>query len=98
MKALDRKLFRDLVALKGQVVTIAVVVACGVASYVTLLSAFASIERSRAAYYEAQRFPDVFAHLERAPSGLEARVAALPGVAEAETRIVHSALIPIAAA
>ena len=96
MKALDRKLFRDLVALKGQVVTIAVVVACGVASYVTLLSAFASIERSRAAYYEAQRFPDVFAHLERAPSGLEARVAALPGVAEAETRIVHSALIPIA--
>lgn len=95
MKALDRKLFRDLARLKGQVLTIALVLACGVASYVTLVGTFAAIERARASYYEGQRFPDVFAALERAPRSLEPRVATLPGVAEASTRIVSPALVPL---
>ncbi|MGE3674092.1 MAG: ABC transporter permease, partial [Polyangiaceae bacterium] len=84
MRALDQKLLRDLVGLKAQVLTIALVVACGIASYVTLHSAYDSLIYSRDAYYEHNRFPDAFAHLERAPKPLAKRLALLPGVSSVE--------------
>ncbi|MGE0328986.1 MAG: ABC transporter permease, partial [Polyangiaceae bacterium] len=95
MRALDQKLLRDLVGLKAQVLTIALVVACGIASYVTLHSAYDSLIYSRDAYYEHNRFPDAFAHLERAPKPLAKRLALLPGVSSVETRIQEVALVPI---
>lgn len=95
MKALDHKLLRDLVLLKGQVLTIALVVACGIASYVTLHSAYDSLIYSRDAYYEHNRFPDAFVHLERAPKPLAKRLELLPGVASIETRIQETALVPV---
>jgi ABC-type sugar transport system ATPase subunit len=79
LRALDRKLIRDLWAMKGQSLAIASVIAAGVAMFVTYLSNFDSLQRTRAAYYESARFADVFALLKRAPSSLEARIAALPG-------------------
>jgi putative ABC transport system permease protein len=38
MKALDRKLFRDLVHFRGQLLAIALVVACGIATFVAMQS------------------------------------------------------------
>ena len=43
MRALDRKLLRDLQRMRAQVITIALVVACGIASYVTIEGTHASL-------------------------------------------------------
>jgi len=63
VRALDRKLLRDLVHLRGQVLAIALVVACGVATVVTTRTAYDSLVSARADYYARYRFADVFAHL-----------------------------------
>jgi putative ABC transport system permease protein len=95
VKALDRKLLRDLRRLKGQVTSIAAVVACGVASVIAMRSTLDSIVRARDAYYANSRFPHVFASLKRAPEPLAQRVSSLPGVAVAETRITAGALLRV---
>jgi putative ABC transport system permease protein len=95
VSALDRKLLRDLGRLKGQVLTIALVVACGIASFAALRSTFHSLIESRDTYYERYRFGDVFAHLERAPEALAERIEAIPGVARVYTRVVEAALLPV---
>ena len=53
--------------MKGQALAIAMVVAAGMAMYVMYLSNFESLRATRDAYYEQQRFADVFASLKRAP-------------------------------
>lgn len=95
MRPLHRKLLRDLSALRGQVLTVALVIAAGIASFVSLRSTYSSLEFSRDAYYERSRFADVFATLERAPEALGERVAQLPGVAFAHTRVVVNARLPL---
>jgi putative ABC transport system permease protein len=88
VKALDRKLLRDLARMKGQVLTIALVVACGIAAFVSALTTYQSLRSSQATFYETARFGQVFARLERAPATLEARLREISGVAEVETRLV----------
>src|SRR5690606_12790581 len=78
--ALDLKLIRDLAAMRTQALAIALVIAAGIAMFVAYLSNFDSLDRARADYYLRQRFADVFAGVRRAPEGLAARVAELPGV------------------
>jgi putative ABC transport system permease protein len=95
VRAIDRKLLRDLVRLRGQVLTIALVVACGIASYVAMQSAFESLRRSRDLYYAENRFPDVFVHLKRAPEAVRGRLEAIAGVAVLETRLVETVLLPV---
>jgi putative ABC transport system permease protein len=86
---LDRKLLRDLGRMKGQVATIAVVIACGVAVIIAALSTHESLQWSQRHYYETARFAQIFARLKRAPAPLVQRLRAIPGVAEVETRLVH---------
>jgi putative ABC transport system permease protein len=81
MKALDRKLLRDLWQLKTQALAIALVMASGVATFVMSLSTMRSLERTMDGYYEHYRFARVFSRLTRAPQSLESRIAELPGVA-----------------
>jgi putative ABC transport system permease protein len=88
IRTLDRKLLRDLWEMKGQALAIAAVVGAGVTMFVTYLSNFDSLYRTREAYYETARFADVFASLKRAPARLEERIAALPGVEVVATRVV----------
>jgi putative ABC transport system permease protein len=95
LHALDRKLLRDLAALKGQIATIALVVACGIASFVALHGNYASLLRARASFYEQQRFADVFAGLERAPQSLRGRLESIPGVERVETRVAEPAMLPL---
>ena len=76
VRALDKKLFRDLLGLKGQAITIALVVACGIAGYVSMQSTCFSLERAGDRFYEETRFADVFVHLKRAPNSLSASSAA----------------------
>lgn len=95
VNVLDRKLFRDLTRLKGQALTIALVVAVGVANYITLRSAWRALGDSRAVYYEEYRFADVFARLKRAPDSVADRVHDLRGVASVYPRVVEEVLLPL---
>ena len=95
MNALDRKLFREVIRLRGQALTIAVVVASGVACYISLQSAWRALYESRDLYYETNRFADVFVHLDRAPKSVAGQVAELPGVARAYPRIVERVRLPM---
>ena len=92
---LDRKLLRDLWEMKGQAFAIASVIAAGVTMFVTYLSNFDSLQRTRATYYERARFADVFASLKRAPASLETRIAAIPGVEIVHTRVVASVTLDV---
>jgi len=95
VSALDRKLGRDLWRLKGQVATIALVLACGIMAMIMLRSTWQSLLGARDAYYEQYRFGDVFAHLERAPSSTAPRLANLPGIALAYPRVVEDVMVPM---
>ena len=88
MATLDRKLIRDIIHLRGQVVAITLVVACGVASFVAMRSTYNSLLSSQQSYYESYRFADVFAQLKRAPDSVAVRISEIPGVGEAEFRVV----------
>jgi putative ABC transport system permease protein len=93
---LDRKLLRDLARLRGQGLTIALVVACGVAAFVASFATHDSLLASRGAYYESAHFADLFARLKRAPNAVAERLTEIPGVAEAETRVVLDATLDLA--
>lgn len=95
MSALDAKLLRDIRRLWAQALAIAFVMASGVATLVIGDGAYRSIHETRAAYYDRGGFADVFAQARRAPEGLAREIAALPGVAVAETRIVQAALLDL---
>jgi putative ABC transport system permease protein len=89
MLALDRKVLRDLFRMRGAALAIALVMACGVAAFVVPMSTLISVEQAQTDYYAAAGFPDVFVALERAPTSLADRLAAIPGVARVETRLVR---------
>ena len=85
MKALDRKLLRDLTRMWSQALTIALVVACGIAGYVTTLSAVDSLAAARDDFYAEGRFADIFAGVKRAPDALADALREIPGVADVQT-------------
>jgi len=84
---LDRKLLRDLRRLKGQAIAVAVVMACGLMMMIMARSLIASLDGTRADYYESNRFAEVFSSVKRAPNYLVDRIAALPGVAGVQADI-----------
>jgi putative ABC transport system permease protein len=96
LRALERKLLRDLWRLRGQVLAIALVIASGVAVLVMSLGTIEALRQTAAAFYDRSNFADVFASLKRAPEGLADRIADIPGVQTAETRIVRFALLDVA--
>src|SRR5262245_57553849 len=81
---LDRKLFRDLRRMKGQAVAVSLVMACGLAMLIMSRSLIHSLESTRAGYYQAHRFAEIFAGLQRAPFSLLEQIRAIPGVAAVE--------------
>jgi putative ABC transport system permease protein len=93
MKALDRKLLRDLRLMWSQALTIALVVASGVGGFITSFSAFDSLSWSRDVYYAQSRFADVFATLKSAPLALERQLAAIEGAAHVQTALAQ--VVPI---
>ncbi len=89
MKALDRKLLRDLRRMWSQALTIALVVASGVGGFLTSLSAVDSLAAARDRYYAEGRFADVFADVKRAPRSTIDRLLAVPGVADVQASVEH---------
>lgn len=95
LRALTRKLLRDVWEMKSQALAIAAVVAAGVTMFVTYLSNFDSLERTLSQYYERQQFADVFAGATRAPAPLAARIGAIPGVVTVDTRVVADVTLDV---
>ncbi|MCA9675866.1 MAG: ABC transporter permease, partial [Myxococcales bacterium] len=89
MTMLGRKLRRDLWHMRGQVVTIALVLAVGVAALISITGTYRSLGAARDEFYAANDFPDLFVHLERAPDAVASRLAAIPGVASVDVRLVE---------
>lgn len=95
MKALDRKLLRDLVRMWSQALTIALVVASGIGGFITSLSAVDSLGLARDRFYADGRFADVFANVKRAPNALEDTLREIPGVADVQTTLEEMVRVEI---
>ena len=95
MRAMDRKVLRDLWHLRGQVLAIGMVVAAGIAALIMSLSTLEALDETTAAYYERYRFGDVFAWVKRAPKSVEQRIAAVPGVRTVQARVSRFATLDI---
>ncbi len=93
MKALDLKLLRDMWHMRGQALAIALVLAAATATFVLSLGVHRSLTETRDAYYARNQFAEVFASMTRAPRSVVARIAAIPGVRQAEGSIQQYATL-----
>lgn len=96
MKALHIKLGRDLKRLMAQALTIAVVVAIGVAGFVGMFSVHDSLLTARDHFYRDNQLADVFAQVKRAPVVLVSQLEAIEGVQAVKTEVAFDALIDMA--
>ncbi len=95
MKALDRKLLRDFRRLWAQAAAIALVLACGVAILMTSFGMYGALEDTRDAYYDRNRFADVFADANRVPDSVLTDIRAIPGVRQAEARVIDHVILDV---
>ena len=88
MKAIDKKLWRELWNMRMQALAIAMVIVGGVGIFIMSLSTLDSLYDTRENYYRNHHFAQVFASLKRAPLSLIQRIEEIPGVNKVETRVV----------
>ena len=95
IRAINRKLLRDLWHIRGQAIAIVLVIASGVAIFVMSLSTYSSLDLTSQTYFDRYRFGDVFAQLQRAPDSLVSRIREIPGVSQVQTRIVKEVTLDV---
>ncbi|HSH46881.1 MAG TPA: ABC transporter permease, partial [Longimicrobiales bacterium] len=95
IRAIDRKLLRDLRGMWGQAVAIAFVLLAGVATYVGMISVMETLQTTLDEYYRDYRFADGFANVRRAPETLRERLRRVPGVSHVETRVTAAANLEV---
>ena len=95
VRALDRKLLRDLARMWSQALTIALVVASGIGGFVASLSAVESLAAARDRFYAQGRFAQLFAVVKRAPESLRQRLLEVPGVADVQGTVERAVRIEI---
>ncbi len=96
MKALDRKLLRDLRRMWSQALTIALVVASGLGGFITTLSAVDSLALARDQFYAQGHFADAFATVKRAPLALAEVLRGVPGVADVQVTLEQVVRVELA--
>lgn len=94
-RAVHRKVLRDLWHLRSQMAAVALVMACGVAMFVTLRSMHGWLRDTQAAYYAEYRFADVFAQARRAPAAVVPALERIPGVTGVRTRVVEEVILDV---
>ncbi len=97
MKAIRRKLFRDLWHHRGQMISIAAVVATAIMTVLSMRGTYESLLESRDSFYQDSRFPHVWAQLERAPESLRRQIRNIEGVSAADTRVSFMANLNVEA-
>ncbi|MCW8859827.1 MAG: FtsX-like permease family protein [Deltaproteobacteria bacterium] len=88
MKAIDKKLWRQLWNMRIQALAIAMVIVSGMSIFIMSLSTLDSLYETRERYYRSHHFAHIFASLKRAPLALVKRIEEIPGVDKVETRVV----------
>lgn len=87
MRAINRKLWRDLFLMRGMVLVIALMITCGAATYITFLSTLDSLQQTQQTYYQDYSFGHIFASLKRAPRTVLSPIREIEGVNRVEPRI-----------
>jgi putative ABC transport system permease protein len=95
MRALDRKLLRDLGRMRAQVAAIALIVASGLALFIATMTAYRALRLSEDAYYTEQRFAHVFATAARVPNAVAHELASIPDVTAIDARLVARAILDV---
>lgn len=95
MKALDRKLLRDLWHMRGQALAIISIIASGLALFTAQLSTLESLKQTRDDYYASYRFADVFVSCKRAPNSLIARIRDIDSVDAVQARVTINVTLDI---
>ncbi|MBN2372438.1 FtsX-like permease family protein [bacterium] len=95
MRVLNRKLIRDMLKARGQVIAVCAVIMCGIAGYSSVLSAFRNLKLTRDTYYKEYRFADFTIMMEKAPVSAVLKVRDISGVAVAQGRIVKDVNLDI---
>ena len=95
MRALDRKLVRDLARMKMQAMAIALVVAAGTAAFIGTAATARALRLSEERYYDDHRFAHVWSRLARAPDRVIRELAAIPGVTAVEGRLVAQGVLDV---
>jgi putative ABC transport system permease protein len=88
VRAINRKMLRDLWHVRSQALAIALVMSAGVAMLVMSIGAIVSLTQAKDTYYQRYRFADLFASAKRAPLYLADRIGQIPGVIRVSPRIV----------
>ena len=96
MKALDKKLWRELWGMRMQALAIAMVIVGGIGIFIMSLSTLDSLFETRESYYRNNHFAHLFASLKRAPLSLIKQIEAIPGVERVEHRIIAYVNIDVA--
>ncbi|MFM9883809.1 MAG: ABC transporter permease [Burkholderiales bacterium] len=92
---LDLKLARDLWQMKGQVITIALVVASGISAFAACLSTYESLRSMQSSYYDRARFAHVFAAVKRVPNSITPRLLDIEGVDDIVTTLSYDVLLDL---
>ena len=95
MKQLNRKLLRELLRMKSQMLAVAAVVACGISVFVSMSSVEYSLKATKVRYYSDYRFADVFMQAKRAPEVMLESVRNIRGVAAVRSRIVADVTLDV---
>lgn len=95
LRILDRKVVRDLWHMRGPSLAIAVVVLCGVASFVAMRSMVPHLSNAQTLYYRTARFADVWVSARRVPQSVAADVAQIAGVTTIDTRVTGEIVLDV---
>lgn len=95
MKAIDRKLLRDVLLMKGQLLAICAVIACGVATFIMMQSALAGLSFTQESYYQQSRFGRIFSNVKRAPLSVGKKISEIPGVSLMQLRVVEDVTLDV---
>jgi putative ABC transport system permease protein len=93
---LTLKAFRDTLAHKGQFISLVVLIAIGIASYVTFQNGYYNLKASVDRAYTTLRFADFTVHVDRMPLSANRMVERIPGVLTARVRTVRDVGLELA--
>jgi putative ABC transport system permease protein len=95
VSVLYKKLWRETWQLRGQLLSIALVVSTGVMTVVTMRGSYDTLVAAQADYYREMRFADAWSYLVRAPQALVNDIENIPGVNAVDTRINFQATLDL---
>ncbi|MGD8933959.1 MAG: ABC transporter permease [Gammaproteobacteria bacterium] len=96
MKSINKKLWRELWAMRMQALAIAMVIIGGTGIFIMSMSTLHSLYETSESYYREHHFAEIFASLKRAPLSLIEHIQQIPGVDKIETRVIAYVSLDIA--